>query len=298
MRRNRRNGHSGLEFGGSGEDSFVAVVVTKLTGALLFILLLTMVIMALLPKAVDMPSPGEVGPRRVPTRWRSPPPTIASRGDRRPALRAGPGGHGGRGPLQWSVSGELPDGLSFDPENGLLRGTPRAGTPKPVELVLRVSDGASAGDAGHEPGRLPVGQAADHARLVEAGNPAGPLAGLAGTGVRVPRPLAGPSGGDEHRGESSALVARRARSRERRDDDRRAAIRRFAAYRTTVRIASLAAASVLAVWLWRHPRDLGWLYRNPSGSPPRRCSPAVGVIGSPAPRRRRFPGRATVLGRC
>src|ERR671927_85792 len=51
MRRNRRGGGSGLEFGGSGEDSFVAVVVTKLTGALLFILLLTMVIMALLPKA-------------------------------------------------------------------------------------------------------------------------------------------------------------------------------------------------------------------------------------------------------
>ena len=43
-----------MEFGGSGEDSFVAVVVTKLTGALLFILLLTMVIMALLPKAVDL----------------------------------------------------------------------------------------------------------------------------------------------------------------------------------------------------------------------------------------------------
>src|SRR5436305_13811375 len=56
MRRSRRGGHSGLEFGGSGEDSFVAVVVTKLTGALLFILLLTMVIMALLPRAIDLPS--------------------------------------------------------------------------------------------------------------------------------------------------------------------------------------------------------------------------------------------------
>ena len=54
MRRSRRGGGSALEFGGSGEDSFVAVVVTKLTGALLFILLLTMVIMALLPKAVDL----------------------------------------------------------------------------------------------------------------------------------------------------------------------------------------------------------------------------------------------------
>ena len=53
MRRSRRGGGSSSEFGSSGEDSFVAVVVTKLTGALLFILLLTMVIMALLPKAVD-----------------------------------------------------------------------------------------------------------------------------------------------------------------------------------------------------------------------------------------------------
>src|SRR3954467_14625751 len=58
MRRSRRGGGSALEFGGSGEDSFVAVVVTKLTGALLFILLLTMVIMALLPKAIDLPSSG------------------------------------------------------------------------------------------------------------------------------------------------------------------------------------------------------------------------------------------------
>ena len=54
MRRSRRGGGSSSEFGSSGEDSFVAVVVTKLTGALLFILLLTMVIMALLPKAVDL----------------------------------------------------------------------------------------------------------------------------------------------------------------------------------------------------------------------------------------------------
>ena len=55
MRRSRRGGGHGMEFGGSGEDSFVAVVVTKLTGALLFILLLTMVIMALMPKAIDAP---------------------------------------------------------------------------------------------------------------------------------------------------------------------------------------------------------------------------------------------------
>ena len=38
------------------------MVVTKLTGALLFILLLTMVIMALLPKAVDLAPPGAQRP--------------------------------------------------------------------------------------------------------------------------------------------------------------------------------------------------------------------------------------------
>ena len=60
MRRARRGAVSGLEFASSGEDSFVAVVVTKLTGALLFILLLTMVIMALVPKAADSP-PADAG---------------------------------------------------------------------------------------------------------------------------------------------------------------------------------------------------------------------------------------------
>ena len=63
----------GLEFGGSGEDSFVAVVVTKLTGALLFILLLTMVIMALLPKAVDLPSDAGRRGRDARPRRRRPP---------------------------------------------------------------------------------------------------------------------------------------------------------------------------------------------------------------------------------
>ena len=71
MRRSRRGGHSGMEFGGSGEDSFVAVVVTKLTGALLFILLLTMVIMALLPKAIDLPPRPGPGAEDAGARWRS-----------------------------------------------------------------------------------------------------------------------------------------------------------------------------------------------------------------------------------
>ena len=91
MRRSRRGGGSSSEFGSSGEDSFVAVVVTKLTGALLFILLLTMVIMALLPKAVDLElaervqakSDGKEGqPLKIATPARLP------EADRRPILPA------------------------------------------------------------------------------------------------------------------------------------------------------------------------------------------------------------------
>ncbi len=146
MRRTRR-GHSGMEFGGSGEDSFVAVVVTKLTGALLFILLLTMVIMALLPKAIDLPSsPGKPGQGEVedgtPLVVTTPddlPEAIAGR-PYRVALAA----DGGRGHLRWSLDGPLPEGLAFDPEPGLIRGTPTRGTPEPVALTAAVTDAASA----------------------------------------------------------------------------------------------------------------------------------------------------------
>src|SRR3954471_21909140 len=106
MRRNRRGGGSGLEFGGSGEDSFVAVVVTKLTGALLFILLLTMVIMALLPKAADLPSSGskaENADTPAALAIATPealPETIAGR-PYAIALAA----TGVRGPLHWAVDG-------------------------------------------------------------------------------------------------------------------------------------------------------------------------------------------------
>src|SRR3954462_7395349 len=113
MRRSRRSGHAGLEFGGSGEDSFVAVVVTKLTGALLFILLLTMVIMALLPKAIDLPSsPGKAGDEAdaatlVVTTPEALPEAIAGR-PYELALAA----DGGKGHLRWTLVGDLPKGLA------------------------------------------------------------------------------------------------------------------------------------------------------------------------------------------
>src|SRR5215469_4963417 len=114
MRRSRRGGHGGIEFGGSGEDSFVAVVVTKLTGALLFILLLTMVIMALIPKAMDLPSKagsaaGETeAPKLEITTSESLPEAIAGR-PYELALAA----NGGKGKLRWAVVGDLPKGLEL-----------------------------------------------------------------------------------------------------------------------------------------------------------------------------------------
>src|SRR3954468_21222150 len=103
MRRSRRGGNVGHEFGGSGEDSFVAVVVTKLTGALLFILLLTMVIMALVPKAIDTPPQAESAQKPPPLAIATPeglPEAIAGR-PYAVALAA----TGGRGTLRWAVDG-------------------------------------------------------------------------------------------------------------------------------------------------------------------------------------------------
>src|SRR5271157_1729161 len=102
MRRNRRGGGSGLEFGGSGEDSFVAVVVTKLTGALLFILLLTMVIMALLPKVADL--------------------------DERSIPVAQPQGQKGRGPLKILTPARLPEAVTGRPYLVALAATGGSGT--------------------------------------------------------------------------------------------------------------------------------------------------------------------------
>src|SRR3954466_1073577 len=101
MRRTRRGLKGGHEFGGSGEDSFVAVVVTKLTGALLFILLLTMVIMALLPKAVD--APGRTG---TDDPGDAPPLAVATPGVLPEAIAGHPymvalAATGGRGPFKW-----------------------------------------------------------------------------------------------------------------------------------------------------------------------------------------------------
>jgi Putative Ig domain len=145
MRRSRRGGGSHSEFASSGEDSFVAVVVTKLTGALLFILLLTMVIMALLPKAVDLgqsekasTSESDSSPKSATLEIVTPttlPAAIAGR----PYLVA-LAAIGGRGPLHWSSRSAMPDWLSLDESTGRIGGTPLRQTDEPLEVFVQVSD--------------------------------------------------------------------------------------------------------------------------------------------------------------
>lgn len=253
MRRSRRGGQVGLEFGGSGEDSFVAVVVTKLTGALLFILLLTMVIMALLPKAIDLPD----GAPFSTSRDESAPLAIATPGTLPEAIAGHPyvvalAATGGRGPLHWAVDGHLPDGLSLDPESGRLHGTPRVGTARPAELVLRVSDGE---ERTSQASRLVVYQSDRPLTTPSWWKPGLPpvpwrawleqgigflllwLVHLVGLGAIA----------SIERGTVGAIAAGPEPDAARLTSARR----RFAIYRAIVRLTTLSATIALAVWLWR-----------------------------------------------
>ncbi len=248
MRRSRRGGHSGLEFGGSGEDSFVAVVVTKLTGALLFILLLTMVIMALLPKGVDLPASGEKAEE-------SPPLAIATPAELPEAIAGRPyavalAATGGRGPVRWSVVGKLPEGLAFDAGSGQIRGTPARGAPEPVPLTLRAADSANSAS---QAARLVVYQPDRPLAIPSRWKPALPpipwrewaeqgfgflvlalihLVGMGALGSMERRAVAvaGPEAGPR-------------------------VPRRFFAYRSLLRLATLASAATLAAWI-AHPAQI------------------------------------------
>jgi hypothetical protein len=147
MRRARRAGSSGHDFGSSGEDSFVAVVVTKLTGALLFILLLTMVIMALLPKAVDLgqaarsPASADAAGKAAPLQI-STPATLPDAVAGRPYLVA-LAATGGRDAPRWSALLPLPGWLHLDESTGRLSGTPVQESDEPLALAFQAEDGAS-----------------------------------------------------------------------------------------------------------------------------------------------------------
>lgn len=253
MRRSRRNGHGGLEFGGSGEDSFVAVVVTKLTGALLFILLLTMVIMALLPKVADLPASGD----RAESEEAAAPLAVATPETLPEAIAGHPyvvalAATGGRGPLRWAVDGELPAGLSFDAQSAQIRGTPRAGTSQPASLVLRVGDGS---DRAARTTQLVVYESDRPLSTPSKWKPALPpipwqawleqgvgflilwlvhLVGMNTLGALLRSRLAAlPAEGDEAVEEERALR------------------RRFTGYRVLIWLATLGTTAALAAWLIR-----------------------------------------------
>lgn len=254
MRRSRRNSHGGLEFGGSGEDSFVAVVVTKLTGALLFILLLTMVIMALIPKAVDLPRPASRPQGEV----ESAPLAIATPAALPEAIAGHPydlalAAKGGRGPLHWSVEGKLPEGLAFDPSRARLHGTPARGTPSPLALVLRVSDGS---DRASQPARLVVYQSDTPLTTPAWWKPSFPPIpwnawleqGFGFLLLWLVHLVAMNAVNGLERWALAALHAEPAAE----EGDRLATRRRFRAYRMTVRVATVAATVCLVAWLATH----------------------------------------------
>ena len=234
-----------MEFGGSGEDSFVAVVVTKLTGALLFILLLTMVIMALLPKAVDLPSsPGSTDKDDASTLAITTPEELPEAIAGRP-YRLALASDGGRGHVRWSLDEALPAGLAFTPEIGLISGTPSEGTPVPVVLTLSASDGTS--------------RASSTTRLVVY-RPDSPLSTPSTWAPSLPAipwrewlehgfgfvalwlvHLVGLSTLDGLRNRSVAGLP---------DDEIVSARRRFNLYKAGLSLITLAAAIGLAGWLW------------------------------------------------
>lgn len=250
MRRGRRGGHGALEFGGSGEDSFVAVVVTKLTGALLFILLLVMVIMALLPKAIDSvgSASNEAGEEVEPLEILTP--------DRLPEAIAGRpydlalASTGGLGKVRWMLDGPIPEGLTFDPDRGLISGTPEAGTPAAVSLTVRASDGRRS-----------------DVRVLSmiVYQPDGPLTlpGNLEATLRLPR-LPWRAWGELGFGflvlmlvhmvamnGVNAMQRQAGATAEARGEPAPAG-RRFGLYRGVVRMTSFAAAIGLAGWLWVH----------------------------------------------
>jgi preprotein translocase subunit SecG len=245
MRRSRRGlAGGGHEFGGSGEDSFVAVVVTKLTGALLFILLLTMVIMALIPKADEAAAKAKAkageAASALPLRVVTPeglPEAIAGH-PYAVALAA----EGGTGARRWSVIGALPEGLTLDADAGLIHGTPKAGTAEPAALVVRVDDGTNRAAAN---ARLVVYQSDSPLTTPSRWRPGLPpvpwrawMEQGFGFLVLMLVHLVGMN--------TLAGLERLATNPE-----KPGRIGRFAMYRMVLRLASATATVGLAVWIWR-----------------------------------------------
>jgi Putative Ig domain len=198
-----------------------------------------------LPKAIDLPASGgktSDGQESLPLAIATPgelPEAIAGR-----SYAVALASRGGRGPVRWAVDGKLPEGLEFDPEAGLLRGTPSKGTPDPVSLVLRASDDS---DRVASPARLVVYQPDRPLTMPSRWKPALPpipwrewfdqgfgflvLALIHMVGMNVLGSLERRSLADS---EPEGVETAR---------------RRFFLYRGVLRIATLGSAIALALWL-------------------------------------------------
>lgn len=141
MRRSRRGTGFHQELGGSGEDSFVAVVVTKLTGALLFILLLTMVIMALVPKADQAMTQTEAASANPPELTLELPENLPEAVVGRPYQYTFSVRGSSTSKLQWSITEKLPDGIVLSTDQGSIYGQLDSATGDELFLTVQVSDG-------------------------------------------------------------------------------------------------------------------------------------------------------------
>lgn len=244
MRRNRRGGGFHQEFGGSGEDSFVAVVVTKLTGALLFILLLTMVIMALIPKADQVVADSREqasakSPKLVLEVPRTLPEALLGRRYEYAFSVRGES----TDPLTWSIREPLPEGLTFDAKAGRLIGSVRDSDAESLSLTIQVTDGRSV--AGAET-TLPVwdpGKSVVSPVVVDRKGGRNPeLDAWLSQGFGLVLIWFGHIAG-------MGVVGRMQEKNLEIPDEPSKAARRFVAYRIAIRLMSFGLTGVLVYWL-------------------------------------------------
>ena len=136
----------------------------------------------------------------------------------------------------------MPEGLTLDPETGLIHGTPKVGTPEPVALAVRVSDGTD--------------RAAANARLLVYQSDS-PLTVPSRWRPNLPS-LPWRDWMEQGFGFLVLLLVHLVGMNTLGGLERLAAISgqtpvasRFTMYRMVLRLASAAATVALAVWIWR-----------------------------------------------